>query len=114
MPEVKEMERCYVGIASGDRVTVHFFNGSELEPIEAMRAYPCDLGWSYGAQKTNTGLSILADYFGRTENVNNAEALAQVFTDQFISTLKETEMLFIEEYRIEDWLRVMRMLQEAA
>ena len=114
MPKVEELERCYIGIATGDQAKVHFFNGSALEPIEALRAYPCDIGWSYGVQKTNTGFSILTDYFGRTENLNSAEALAQAFTDQFISTLQENEILFIEEFRIEDWLRVMRMLGEAA
>lgn len=110
MPRVEEFERCYVGITTGDQAKVHFFNGVELEPIEPSRC----IGWGYRAQPRNTGLSILIDYFERTESLNSAEALAQAFTDQFISPLQETEILFIEEFRLEDWLRVMRMLGKAA
>ncbi len=110
MPKVEELERCYIGIATGEQAKVHFFNGSALEPIEALHG----LGWRYGAQKESTGLSILSDYFERTENVNRAEALAPAFTEQFISELREDEILFVEEFRIQDWLCVMRMLGQAA
>ena len=114
MPRVEEFERCYVGITTRDQAKIHFFNGVELEPIEPLRIYSCDIGWSYGAQKSNTGLSILTDYFERVEKPNATKAMAQAFTDQFISTLRENDVLFIEEFRIEDWPRVMRMLGEAA
>lgn len=106
---VDEQERCYIGIASREMGKVHFFNGSELEPIERS----LDSAVSFAERKDRTGLAILRDYFERTENVNSVQALARSFTDQFLSALHEGEILFIEEFRIQDWLRVMCMLGEA-
>ena len=111
MPKVEELERCYVGFATRDRAKVHFFDGSVLEPIEVRHG---NGGFGYASQKADTGLSILRDYLERTESANRAEALAQAFTEQFLSELRENEVLFIEEFRIQDWLRVMRMLGQAA
>lgn len=114
MPLPEEMECCYTGIATSNGVAIHFFNGQELIPLEPLHAYACGLGWSYGAEKTNTGLSILADYFNRREDTTSARALAEAFANQFLATVSATEVLFIEEHKIADWLRVIRMIEEAA
>ena len=106
---VNEQERCYIGIASREMGRVHFFNGTELEPIERS----LDNAASFAERKDRTGLAILRDYFERTESPNSADVLYRSFTDQFLSMLQEREILFIEEFRIQDWLRVMHMLGEA-
>ncbi len=106
---VDENERCYVGIATRGVGKVHFFNGSELEPIERS----LDSAATFAERKDRTGLAILRDYFERTESPNSADVLYRSFTDQFLSMLHEREILFIEEFRIQDWLRVMHMLGEA-
>lgn len=106
-------ERCYTGIMTKDGAVIHFFDGENLDPVAPERAYACPLGWSYGAERVNSALSIIADYIERTGSLRSPRALAEAFATQFFSTLDRENVLFIEEHRIQDWLRVMHMLEVA-
>ncbi len=106
-------ERCYTGMMTPNGAIIHFFDGESLEPVATERAYACPLGWSYGAERVNSALSVLADYLERTESLRSPRSLAEAFATQFLSQLGREQVLFIEEHRIQDWLRVMDMLGEA-
>lgn len=112
MLDVTETERCYVGFAAGGTLRVFFFDGASLEPVTTEPLRGRGTGVSLAMQQSRTSVRILMDYLARSENLGDAETLAAAFADQFLRPLRVDEIVFIEEFRIEDWLRVMRMLGE--
>ena len=119
MPQTEETERCYVASTAPDDVMIAFFDGDERVPIAPRSMFACR--HSFGGvleERENVAFTLLSDYLARhgmsTEAVAiGAAALAPQFTEQFLDVQLEAA-LFIEEYRVEDWLRVMRMVGEAA
>ena len=111
MLDASEMERCYVRIAQRGEVRVYFFDGCSLEPVGEAPCGP-DAALSRMSRPRRAGMTILVDYLARSENLVDATTLTIAFAEQFMRPYGEDEMVFVEEFRIEDWLRVMRMLGE--
>ncbi len=120
MLRIDEAERCYTGIASPNGVAIHFFDGEVLQPIAPRYTFACGHRWGGAVEeRENVAFTVLGDYLQRHNSSREAaelgaEALMRAFAEQFLTDIDPRSTLFIEEHHIEDWLRVMRMLGEAA
>lgn len=120
MFQVDELERCYTGVATAEGIAIHFFDGEALQPIAPRYTFAC--GHRLGGaleERENVAFTLLSDHLRRWRGLSQdaadigAQTLMRAFAEQFLGVDPRC-ILFIEEHRIEDWVRVMRMLSEAA
>ena len=110
-----ESERCYTGVLTPNGVTIHFFDGKELSSVTPRYAFTARPRWGGTAEeRQDLAFMLLNDYcrqHGTSDEAAEigADALMRPFAEQFLKDIDPQATLFIEEHKIEDWLRVMRM-----
>ena len=110
-----ESELCYSGVQTPNGVTIHFFDGEDLNSVTPHYAFTAKPRWGGTAEERQDLAFILLNDHYRRHGMSDeaaeigADALMRPFGEQFLKEIDPQATLFVEEYKIEDWLHVMRM-----